>query len=576
MNNLSGVISAAISNCSRLTRLDLSNNSFTGSIPESFGNLEYLTLLDLQENSFFSDSALNFLTSLINFRKLIELNFSKNMLDGVFPTSVANFFESLQICEGQDCKLKGIIPEEIGDLTGVANMSMLNLQELYLQGNKIKGTISDAICNLKNHGALDSSENRFSGSVPSCIEFKIICKFVEPSKSHRIQFTSNLSSGIIPLEIGNLKAVSLIDLSKNDFSGKIPITIGGLDKLIKFSLAQNRLDGPTPDSFSKMLSLEFLDLCYNNISSSIPKSLEALVYLKYLNISCNNLSGEIPTGGSFANVTNQSFMSNDALCVDSKFQVPPCFIKSPKRSKRKKAILATTGFDESNLLGYGSFSVVYKGKLKDGTLIAAKIFNTQLDGALKSSDTECEALRNLRRLNLTKVITSCSNLHFKALRLDIMIDVAYALDYLHSSFSTPVVHCDLMPHNVLLDQEMVGHVSDFGIANLLGAFVQTGTIGTIGYIAPEYGQDRRVSMSCEVYSFGILMMKTFTIMRPSDEIFIGDLSIRCWISDSFPSEIHKVVDANLVQPGEEQIGLNKDAVFVIYHGISFELHLSDT
>ncbi|KAK4717713.1 hypothetical protein R3W88_016051 [Solanum pinnatisectum] len=68
-----------------------------------------------------------------------------------------------------------------------------------------------------------------------------------------------------------------------------------------------------------------------------------------------------------------------------------------------------------------------------------------------------------------------------------MIDVASAMDYLHNGYSTPVVHCDLKPSNVLLDEEMVAHVSDFGIAKMLGAgeaFVQTRTIATIGYIAP--------------------------------------------------------------------------------------------
>ncbi|XP_055831245.1 receptor kinase-like protein Xa21 isoform X1 [Solanum dulcamara] len=228
------------------------------------------------------------------------------------------------------------------------------------------------------------------------------------------------------------------------------------------------------------------------------------------------------------------------------------------------------------------------GNLKAAVLIdlsrnyfSAKVFNVQLEGAFKSFDKECEILRNLRHRNLTKVITSCSNLDFKALvleympngtldkwlyshnlflnllqRLDIMIDVAFAVDYLHNGYSTPVVHCDLKPSNVLLDQEMVAHVSDFGIAKMLGAgeaFVQTRTIASIGYIAPEYGQDGIVSTSCDVYSFGILMMETFTRTRPSDEIFTGDLSIQRWVSDSFPGEIHKVVDSNLVQPGDEQI-----------------------
>ncbi|XP_060195204.1 probable LRR receptor-like serine/threonine-protein kinase At3g47570 [Lycium barbarum] len=342
-----------------------------------------------------------------------------------------------------------------------------------------------------------------------------------------------------------------------------------------------------------MLALESLDLSFNNLRGEIPKSLEALVYLKYLNFSFNELSGEIPTSVPFGNATGQSFLSNEALCGDFKFDVPQWrkikknagqtdvpMVKGHERISYYELEQATGGFDESNLLGNGSFSIVYKGILKDGTLLATKVFNVQLEGAFKSFDIECEMLSSLRHQNLTKVITCCSSPDFKALvleympngtldkwlyshnlfldlfqRLDIMIDVASALDYLHNGYSTPVVHCDLKPSNVLLDQEMVGHVSDFGIAKLLDAredFVQTGTIATIGYIAPEYGRDGMVSTSCDVYSFGILMMETFTRMRPIDKIFVGDFSIRRWVSDSFPSGVHKVVDANLVQLGDEQ------------------------
>ncbi|KAM3309260.1 putative LRR receptor-like serine/threonine-protein kinase [Capsicum chacoense] len=662
-NNLSGFIADSISNSSKLRLVDLAHNSFTGPIPESLGNLEYLENLNLNGNSFSSDSALTFLTTLTNCKNLRILWFADNPLDGVLPASISNFSNSLHEFKGKNCKLKGIIPEGIGNLTGVRRMdlrnneltghipitvqSMFNLQEFYLQGNKIQGIIPDVMCSLKNLGALYLSENQFSGSMPPCLGKISSLRYLNlaynrldsrlpaslGSLQDLIEFnvSSNFLSGKIPLEIGNLKAATRIDLSKNNFSGKIPSTLGGLDKLIIFSLAYNRLEGPIPDSFGKMLSLEFLDLCYNNLGGEIPKSLEALLYLKYLNVSFNKLSGKIPTGGPFANTTGQSFLSNDALCSDSTSNVSSCVvIQSPKRKKKililyiisgvgllflvlalayvfgrlrktKKntgqAVVslarehgrisyyeieqATEGFEESNLLGKGSYSMVYKGILKDGTLFAAKVFNVQLEGAFKCFDTECEILRNLRHRNLIKVITSCSNHDFKALvleympngtldkwlyshnlflnllqRLDIMIDVASAMDYLHNGYSTPVVHGDLKPSNVLLDKDMVGHVSDFGIAKLLGAgeaFVQTRTIATIGYIAPEYGQDGIVSMKCDVYSFGILIMETFTRMRPSDEIFTGDLSIHSWVSDSFPSGIHKVVDFNLIESADEQI-----------------------
>ena len=68
-----------------------------------------------------------------------------------------------------------------------------------------------------------------------------------------------------------------------------------------------------------------------------------------------------------------------------------------------------------------------------------------------------------------------------------MIDVASGLEYLHHDYSNPVVHCDLKPSNVLLDDDMAAHISDFGIAKLLIGSVfmkRAKTLGTIGYMAP--------------------------------------------------------------------------------------------
>ncbi|KAH9747809.1 protein kinase domain-containing protein [Citrus sinensis] len=121
-------------------------------------------------------------------------------------------------------------------------------------------------------------------------------------------------------------------------------------------------------------------------------------------------------------------------------------------------------------------------------------------------------MRRIRHRNLIKIVSSCSNPGFKALimqympqgslekwlyshnysltirqRLDIMIDVASALEYLHHGYSTPIIHCDLKPNNVLLDDDMVAHLGDFGIAKLLDGVdpvTQTMTLATIGYMAP--------------------------------------------------------------------------------------------
>ncbi|CDP08218.1 unnamed protein product [Coffea canephora] len=79
----------------------------------------------------------------------------------------------------------------------------------------------------------------------------------------------------------------------------------------------------------------------------------------------------------------------------------------------------------------------------------------------------------------------------------------------------------------------------------------TNTLATIGYIAPEYGFEGLVSTKCDVYSFGIMLMEVFTRRRPSDDMFVGNLSLKSWISGSMPYAIFQVVDANLFEPHDE-------------------------
>ncbi|XP_022732327.1 probable LRR receptor-like serine/threonine-protein kinase At3g47570 isoform X5 [Durio zibethinus] len=175
----------------------------------------------------------------------------------------------------------------------------------------------------------------------------------------------------------------------------------------------------------------------------------------------------------------------------------------------QELLKATDGFASANLIGEGCFGRVYRGILdqnQERNVIAVKVMNLLEQGGSKSFLKECKTLRNVRHRNLVRIISACSGIDFqgnpfKALmyefmpngslegwlhatkeantiehgepkilnfpqRLNIAIDVASALDYLHHHCEVPVVHCDLKPSNILLDHDMVAHVGDFGLARV--------------------------------------------------------------------------------------------------------------
>ncbi|KAM3394127.1 hypothetical protein P3S68_003129 [Capsicum galapagoense] len=574
LTSLVGTILHSISNCSELTILELSNNQLTGLIPNSIGYLTYLQYINLALNNLTNDSSLSFLTFLTNCRNLTTLSLTLNPLNGMLPASTRNLSTSRRNFYANVCKIKGRIPNEVGNLRSLLDLdlsrnylvgsipksigNLRNLQGLFLSNNKLTGSVGDNLCKLQFLDAIDLTQNNFSGSLLYCLgkitslrEIRMgsnkLSTNIPPSLGNIqdlvvVDLSSNNMVGSLPLEIGNLKAATLIDLSMNQFSNRIPREIAELQNLAHLSLRHNKLQGTIPDSMSNMVVLEFLDLSHNNISGIIPKSLEKLKNMKYFNVSFNKFYGEYP----------------------------------------REVLSRTSQVSFSSTMKH----FVVLQDLVNGTAIAVKVFNLQLDAVFKSFDTECEVLRSLRHRNLVKVITSCSNLDCKALildympngslekylyshnyfldikqRLSIMINVACALEYLHHGCLLPVIHCDVKPSNVLLDEDMFAHLSDFGISKLLGedqGDLYTKTLATFGYIAPEYGLEGLVSTKCDIYSYGFMLLETFTRRKPNE--FEGDLSLKQWASYSLPDAVMEVVDANLLTSTGNRLKKELDVV----------------
>jgi LRR receptor-like serine/threonine-protein kinase FLS2 len=538
-------IFSSLSNLAHLRVLDLSNNLLNDILPSSIGNLS-ASLQSLEVSNCNIKGIIPI--EIGNLSNLMDLSLGINELVGPIPTTVGRLHK-LQALFLDDNKLEGPIPSELCHLE--------NLYEMHFSGNELSGPIPTWLNNLTFLRYLYLDSNQLTSVIP--LSLWSLTYILE------VNLSSNSLSGPLSLEIGNMKVLRKLELSRNQLSGHIPTTIGSLKDLTNLSLAGNRLEGSIPESFGELISLEFLDLSSNNLFGEIPKSLEAVLQLKYLNLSFNRLQGEIPVAGPFVNFSAASFMSNDGLCGAPRLHVPPCKASDPRpkrtaathilkyvlptigltmlivtlvlvwtrrrkrnmkismeenplplatwrRISQQEILQATEGFSASNLLGKGSFGSVYQGRLSDGMIVAIKVFDLVVEGAFKSFDTECGVLRNIRHRNLLKIISTCSNMDFKAFvmeympngnlerwlysqdhclsilqRLNIMINVASALEYLHYGYSIPIVHCDLKPNNILLDEDLVAHVVDFGIAKLLGdgdSMMQTMTLATIGYMAP--------------------------------------------------------------------------------------------
>ncbi|KAH9684537.1 protein kinase domain-containing protein [Citrus sinensis] len=641
-NRLIGTIPNSITNASRLYALDLSFNYFSGRIPNTFGKLRHLVRFTIMGNnltipgtSSSTEEDWSFLSSLTNCRDIKRVVLALNPFGGILPPSVGNFSSSLEQFFAYDCQLKGNIPKEIGRLK--------KLQSLSLRQNNLQGPIPYELCYLKGLNSLLLYENKLTGSIPPCLASLTSLRSLLLGSNNltsiipsslwtlegilQIDLSSNSLTGSLPSSMKSLKALILLDLSRNQLSGDIPTAIGGLQELLNLSLAGNLFQGHIPESFGNLTSLEILDLSSNNLSGEIPKSLEKLLYLKHLNASHNILEGKIPENGPFRNFSAQSFMWNYALCGSPRLQVPPCkddgTVRRSKKAivtlflkyvlppivsillimtvvvfmrRRNKASMNSAHQEDFSPLATWrriSFGSVYKGILSDGAEVAIKIFNLQLERAFRSFDSECEVLRSIRHRNLVKILSSCSNVDFKALvlefmpngslekwlyshnyfldiqeRLNVMIDVGSALEYLHHGYSPSVVHCDLKPSNILLDENMVAHVSDFGISKLLGDGenfeTRTMTMATVGYMAPEYGSEGIVSSKCDVYRYGVLLMETFTRKKPTDEFFAGEMSLKNWVKESLPHGLTNVVDENLLLE-EPAFAAKMDCMLSIMH-----------
>ncbi|XP_040934554.1 probable LRR receptor-like serine/threonine-protein kinase At3g47570 [Gossypium hirsutum] len=569
-NNILGKIPDGIGNLINLEVLVVAENQLSGPIPFNIGKLQKLKIFDAN---------INFLSRTIphsigNLTELTELDIHFNNLQGSIPSGLGNC-KNLLLMDLSSNNLSGPIPPEV---LGLPSLTIV----LNLSSNDLTGELSVEVEKLKNLGTLDVSQNRLSGLLPknlgSCVSLEKL--FLE----------GNLFEGPIPSSLSSLRGLEALDLSDNNISGRIPEFLVRFGALKYLNLSFNDLEGLIPsEGVFKNARATFVE-GNSKLCGGVPE----------LHLSrCNSKTS---ASTSLKLKITIIVVSSGVTLVFSIFLI--IWFRKKKEQKPttthvensllqlsyQSILKATKGFSPQNLVGLGSFGYVYKGILEaNGAAIAVKVLNLLNHRASRSFLVECDALKNIRHRNIVKVLTAISGIDykgndFKALvyefmengslkdwlhpsvgmnkpetmrnlnffqRLNVAIDVAHALEYLHHRCETPIINCDLKPSNVLLDWEMVGHIRDFGLPKihsrdkLNDSTNESSSLGLRGTI--EYGTGSELSTNGDVYSYGILLLEMLTGQRPTNEKFKEGLSLHNFVKAALPDRVVEIIDPILFQ-----------------------------
>ncbi|KAE7999159.1 hypothetical protein FH972_003626 [Carpinus fangiana] len=358
------------------------------------------------------------------------------------------------------------------------------------------------------------------------------CSNDNPPRIISLNLSSSKLAGEIATSFSNLKALQSLDLSHNDLTGPFPDVLAQLPYLNTLDLSGNKLKGSVPEALvQKSRDGKFVlrvgdnpDLCLlapckrkkkNEftipvVASSIAAVLIVLFILSALAIYRRKIKG-----------------------------VAKSNIKSKNRRYSYSEVVRITNHFNT-IIGRGGFGSVYLGTLTDDTQVAVKLLSPSSNQGYKEFQAEAHLLMVVHHRNLVSLLGYCDEGENKALiyeymangnlqqqlsvtnkcilkwndRLQIAMDAAHGLEYLHNGCKPPIIHRDMKTSNILLNEHMQAKIADFGLsrafANESDSHVSTRPAGTLGYLGPEFQASGTFNKKSDVYSFGIILFELIT------------------------------------------------------------------
>ncbi|GMJ04616.1 TOADSTOOL 2, clv3 peptide insensitive 1, receptor-like protein kinase 2 [Hibiscus trionum] len=558
-NHFDGDIFGVFNGCKKLQHLDLSSNRLTGELDEKL-RVPCMTLFDISGN-LMSGSIPRF-----NFRVCPGiLSLSNELLQTSDPASAYlsyfNYkarFETVLPFSGS----KAVMVHNFGgnNFSGSLPWLLISPTRLFKHidysflagGNNLTGSFPESLfenCN-KLHGLIvNVSNNRLSGHIPSRIG--AICRSLR-----FLDLSENQIEGVIPQSFRDLKSLVLLDLSGNKLRGRVPEGLYELKHLKHLSLGSNNLSCVVPSSFRRFRSLEESELSSTNTEDSqnaeAPPSGNTTV-----NRSLDPIEiASIASASAIVSVLlvlvilffyTRKWVPKSRVQVSESREIT-VFVDIGVPLTYGTIVQATENFSASKRIGNGGFGATYVAEVAPGTLVAVKRLAVGRFQGIQQFDAEVKTLETMRHPNLVTLIgyhasetemfllynylpggnlenfikeRSTRAVDWKIIH-KIALDIAHALAYLHDECTPKVLHRDVKPSNILLDNDCNAYLSDFGLSRLLGTsetHATTGVAGTFGYVAPEYAMTCRVSEKADVYSYGIVLLELISDKKAFDPSF---------------------------------------------------------